>query len=54
MQNVLEVFYMCEALMYLDKIGVYLKAWFEQMNLKQNSSLVFGKTLRVMTNKQYF
>jgi hypothetical protein len=54
MQKALEVLYMCEALMYLDKIGVYLKAWFEQMNLKRNSSLVFGKTLRVMTNKQYF
>jgi len=26
MQKVLKVLYMCEALMYLDKIGVYLKA----------------------------
>jgi len=29
MQKVLEVLYMCEALMYRGKIGIYLKAWFE-------------------------
>jgi hypothetical protein len=54
MQKILEVLYMCEVLMYLDEIGIYLKAWFEQKNLRWNNLLVFKKNLHTMTNKQHF